>query len=230
MIFRQLIDPETSTYTYLLGDEESTEAILIDPVLEQFDRDSKIIDELGLNLIYTLETHVHADHITSAYRFKQNHASVIAISKAANTENSDINVKDGDKLYFGSNIITVISTPGHTNGCVTYVLNETTAFTGDAILIRGCGRTDFQQGSSSELFKSVRQKIFKLPDNMLLYPGHDYKGNTVTSVIEEKLYNHRLKITIGQAEFIEIMNNLNLSYPKKIKESLPANMKCGRTE
>jgi glyoxylase-like metal-dependent hydrolase (beta-lactamase superfamily II) len=228
VIFRQLIDPETSTHTYLLADEPSHEAILIDPVLEQFDRDRTLIRELDLTLRYTLETHVHADHITAAGLFRRELGSEVAVSAAAGVAAADIQVEDGDVIRFGSTILEVCSTPGHTAGCVTYVCRKQgMAFTGDALLIRGCGRTDFQQGDASLLFDSIRNKVFALPDETLLFPGHDYKGRMLTTVGEEKRFNSRLRLDKSEADFVAIMDQLDLAYPKQVDVAVPANLECG---
>jgi sulfur dioxygenase len=228
VIFRQFIDPETSTHTYLLADESSREAILIDPVLEQFDRDRTLLGELDLTLRYTLETHVHADHITAANLFRREQGSEVAVSAAAGVTSADIEYEDGDIVRFGSMTLEVCSTPGHTTGCVTYVCREQSmAFTGDALLIRGCGRTDFQQGDATLLFGSVRNRIFALPDKTLLFPGHDYKGRMLTTVGEEKHFNPRLRLDKSEADFVAIMDQLDLAYPKKIDIAVPANLECG---
>jgi glyoxylase-like metal-dependent hydrolase (beta-lactamase superfamily II) len=227
MIFRQLFDSGSSTYSYLLADDGST--LLIDPVLEQAGRDAALIGELGLKLLWTLETHVHADHITGASVLKELLGSGIGVSATANATGADRVLRDGDKIEFGSRFLEVRATPGHTAGCLTYVLDDqTVAFTGDCLLIRGCGRTDFQGGSSEQLYRSIREKIFTLPDDCLLYPGHDYRGLTVTSVCEEKSYNPRLGLPKTEAEFAHCMANLNLAYPKKIDVAVPANLSCGR--
>ncbi len=228
MIFRQLFDPASSTYTYLLAD--SGEAVLIDPVLEQADRDAVLIGELGLMLLWTLETHVHADHITGGWALKERLGSRIALSAAAQAAGADRALHDGDSIQFGSRFVEVRSTPGHTASCLTYVLDDRSiAFTGDCVLIRGCGRTDFQDGSSAHLYESVREKIFSLPDTCLLYPGHDYRGFTATSVREEKAHNPRLGLARSEQDFAECMANLKLAYPKKIDIAVPANLRCGRT-
>jgi sulfur dioxygenase len=227
MIFRQLFDSGSSTYSYLLADDGS--ALLIDPVLEQAARDAALIGELGLKLRWTLETHVHADHITGASIMKEWLGSGIAVSATANVTGADRVLSDGDKIEFGNRFLKVRATPGHTAGCLTYVLDDqSVAFTGDCLLIRGCGRTDFQGGSSAQLYRSIREKIFTLPDACLLYPGHDYRGLTVTSVREEKSYNPRLGLPKTEAEFAHCMANLNLAYPKKIDVAVPANLSCGR--
>jgi sulfur dioxygenase len=228
MLFRQLFDPASSTYTYLLAD--GGEAVLIDPVLEQVERDAALIGELGLKLLWTLETHVHADHITGGWTLKQRLRSRIALSAAAKAAGADRVLHDGDRIQFGGRSLEVRATPGHTASCLTYVLDDQNmAFTGDCVLIRGCGRTDFQEGSSAQLYRSVRDKIFSLPDTCLLYPGHDYRGFTVTSVGEEKAHNPRLGLARSEQDFAECMANLKLAYPKKIDVAVPANLQCGRS-
>ncbi|MBC7472820.1 MAG: MBL fold metallo-hydrolase [Candidatus Sericytochromatia bacterium] len=225
MLFRQMYDNETSTYSYLLADEKTKEAILIDCVLEQVERDKKLIDELGLNLKYLLETHIHADHITGISKMKE----FFPLVKSVVFNNSgnmcaDIFSIDNQDFCFGEYKIKVLSTPGHTNSCVSYYI-EGMVFTGDTLLIRGCGRTDFQSGSAEKLYNSVTSRLFTLPDSTIIYPAHDYHGMTSSSVYEEKIFNPRLNK--GKEEFIKIMANLNLPYPKKIKESVPANILCG---
>ncbi len=175
MIFRQLFDPQSSTYTYLLADEQTREAVLIDAVFEQFERDRALLRELDLRLLYTLETHVHADHVTAAWRFGETLGSRIVLSKRGGAEGADLYVDAGDELRVGSIVLPVRATPGHTNGCVTYVaFDQGLAFSGNALLIRGAGRTDFQQGDAAALYRSITQQIFTLPDDFLLYPAHDY--------------------------------------------------------
>ena len=229
LIFRQLFDPQSSTYSFLLGDSSSGEAILIDPVFEQAARDAALIKELGLHLTATLDTHAHADHVTGAWLLKNRLGSRIAISAASGAEGADIELVDGERVQFGDRYITALSTPGHTDGCMTFVLDsETMAFTGDALLIRGCGRTDFQQGSTHQLYQSIKTRIFTLPDECLLYPAHDYQGLTVTSVAEEKAYNPRLGGNISEGDFTGYMQNLGLPHPRQIDVAVPANMRCGR--
>ncbi len=228
MIFRQLFDPQSSTYSYLLGDERSGEAVLIDPVFEQARRDRALIAELGLKLRYTLETHVHADHVTGAWLLKQRLGSRIVLCAASGAQGADVALAHGDRVEFGSRYLEARETPGHTNGCMTYVLDdESMAFTGDSLLIRGCGRTDFQQGSARTLYRSVHSQIFTLPPSCLLYPGHDYRGLTVTSVDEERRLNPRLGSGIGEADFAGYMNNLGLPHPKQIDVAVSANLQCG---
>ena len=229
MIFRLLFDPQSSTYSYLLGDERSGDAVLIDPVFEQARRDRALIAELGLTLRYTLETHVHADHVTGAWLLKQRLGSRIAQSGASGATGVDVALAHGDRVEFGTRYVEARETPGHTSGCLTYVLDdESMAFTGDTLLIRGCGRTDFQQGSARHLYQSVHSQIFTLPAACLLYPGHDYRGLTVTSVDEERRLNPRLGSGIGEADFTGYMNNLGLPHPKQIDVAVPANLRCGQ--
>jgi glyoxylase-like metal-dependent hydrolase (beta-lactamase superfamily II)/rhodanese-related sulfurtransferase len=231
MIFRQLFDPQSSTYTYLLADPASREAVVIDPVFEQARRDAALIEELGLKLACTLETHVHADHITGAWMLKDRLGSRIAISRAAGADGADRMLEPHEKIGFGRLHLEARPTPGHTGGCMTYVLDDRSmAFTGDALLIRGCGRTDLQQGDPRTLFRSVREQIFSLPDSCLLYPGHDYRGLSLTSVGEEKLYNPRLAESIGEGDFVGYMTHLGLPQPKQMQIAVPANLKCGRPE
>lgn len=229
LIFRQFFERETCTYTYLLADRDTNEAILIDPVLETVDRDLAIINDLGLTLLYGVNTHCHADHVTGTGELKQKVPTMQSVIAEASGARADIHVSHGDKIQFGNRYVEVRSTPGHTNGCVTYVLDDRTmCFTGDALFVRGCGRTDFQQGSSEGLYNSVHTQIFTLAPDCLVYPGHDYKGRTVSTVGEEKTLNPRL--TKDLQGFIEIMDNLNLDYPKKIDVSLPLNLMCGLHE
>ena len=229
IVFRQLFDPQSATYTYLVADRGSREALLVDPVFEQARRDAALIEELGLRLKWTLETHVHADHVTGAWLLRQKLGSKIAISAASGAEGADLYIKDLDRVPFGKRSLEARATPGHTGGCMTYVLDDASmAFTGDALLIRGCGRTDFQQGSARTLFRSVRGGIFSLPDECQIFPGHDYRGLTQTSVGEEKLYNPRLAESIGEGDFVGYMENLGLAHPKLMDQAIPANMACGK--
>ena len=231
MIFRQLFDSQSSTYTYLLADSATREAILIDPVFEHARRDAALIEELGLKLRWTLETHVHADHVTGAWLLKRRLGSKIVVCGRGGAQGADRMLEDAERVEFGRRFVTARCTPGHTNGCVTYVVDdETMAFTGDALLIRGCGRTDFQQGDARRLFRSVRERVFSLPDHCLLYPGHDYRGLTCSSVAEEKMYNPRLAEAIGEGDFVGYMTNLGLAHPKQMDLAVPANLRCGRPE
>jgi glyoxylase-like metal-dependent hydrolase (beta-lactamase superfamily II)/rhodanese-related sulfurtransferase len=231
IIFRQIHDARSGTYTYLLADPETTQAVMIDPVFEQARRDSALIRELGLQLLCTLDTHVHADHITGAWMLKQLTGSRIGLSEKSNANGIDLPLHDGDKVAFGSRHLEVRGTPGHTDSCVTLVLDDhSMAFTGDALLIRGAGRTDFQQGDAHILYRSIKEQIFSLPDDCLLYPAHDYKGLTCSSVAEEKEFNPRIGAARSEQDFVGYMENLGLPHPKQIAVAVPANMKCGRTE
>ena len=230
-IFRQLADPTSSTYTYLLGDRESGDAILIDPVYDQVLRDAALLEELDLRLRWTIDTHVHADHVTGAWVHRKRAKSRIAYSRSSGAEGADRYLDQGDTTPFGKRFLEVRATPGHTNGCITLVLDDRSmAFTGDCVLIRGCGRTDFQQGDPHAMFQSVRSQVFTLPDDCVLYPGHDYRGLTATSVGEEKRFNPRLGQDIGEDDFAGYMSNLGLPHPKQIDVAVPANLRCGQPE
>ncbi|ELU18384.1 hypothetical protein CAPTEDRAFT_163196 [Capitella teleta] len=224
-MFRQLFDNRTYTYTYLLADPDTKEAVLIDPVIELVERDTSLIKDLGLKLLYGINTHVHADHVTGTGELKKRIPGCKSIISEP-TAKADIHISHGDIIKFGKYQLECRATPGHTNGCTTYVWHDKNmAFTGDALLIRGCGRTDFQQGCSKTLYESVHGQILSLPENFLLYPAHDYTGQTVTTVAEEKTQNPRLSKDLNQ--FIKIMDDLKLPYPKEIERALPANMVCG---
>jgi sulfur dioxygenase len=231
VIFRQLFDPSSSTYTYLLADGRTRKAVLIDPVFEQVRRDAALLEELGLALVATLETHVHADHVTGAWLLRRRTGARIMLAAASGAEGADRLLGHGDRIDFGDRHLAVRATPGHTNGCLTYVLDDhSMAFTGDCLLIRGTGRTDFQQGDPHAMYRSIKEQIFTLPPECLLYPAHDYRGLTVTSVSEERRFNPRLGGETGEADFVGYMNNLRLAHPKKIDIAVPANLKCGRPE
>ncbi len=226
MLFRQLFDAETCTFTYLLADESSHEAVLIDSVIEQSERDTQLIRDLGLTLKYLIETHVHADHITAVTRLKEAFPHAKSIYNAcAGVDAPDLLVKDGDTVQFGSHRLKVLYTPGHTDACTSFLI-DAKVFTGDALLIRGCGRTDFQQGDPGRLYDGIASKIFTLPDHVAIYPGHDYNGFTSSTVGEEKTLNPRLAGK-SRAQFVALMNGLKIPYPKKIDVALPANLKCG---
>jgi sulfur dioxygenase len=228
MFFRQLFDPATSSYTYLLADEGTREAVLIDPVLEQVDRDVELLRELGFTLRYALDTHVHADHVTGAGELRQRLGAQTVVAASAGVACADVPAQPGATIRFGRHSLQVRATPGHTDGCVTYVTDDLKmAFTGDALLIRGCGRTDFQQGDSRRLYRSVHEEIFSLPDDAAIYPAHDYKGRTASTVAEEKAHNPRLGRGKTEDEFVKIMAGLNLAQPQRIHEALPLNLRCG---
>ena len=231
ILFRQLFDPQSSTYTYLLADPGSREAVLIDPVFEQARRDGALLGELGLTLRATLETHVHADHVTGAWLHRQERGSLIMLAAASGAEGADRYLEPDDHVRFGARHLAVRATPGHTAGCLTFVLDvRSMAFTGDCLLIRGCGRTDFQGGDAAMLYRSVHDQVFSLPDDCLLYPAHDYRGLTASSVAEERRFNPRLGGELSQSDFAGYMANLGLPHPKQIGIAVPANLKCGRPE
>ncbi len=226
VIFYQLFENQSSTYTYLVADAVSLEAVLIDPVLEMIDRDLKLVNELDLKLKYILDTHIHADHITGAGELRKLTKALTGISAAAGVNCANLALVHGQQLMLGKKELKVIATPGHTNTCSSYFF-EGMAFTGDALLIRGCGRTDFQQGSSDQLFESVHNRLFTLSDETLVYPGHDYKGQTHSTIALEKRYNARLNQNVTKDGFRKIMSELSLSLPQKIHEAVPANLGCG---
>ncbi|NOK06441.1 MULTISPECIES: MBL fold metallo-hydrolase [Myxococcus] len=226
MIFRQLFDSESSTYTYLIGDEATRQAVLIDPVLEQVDRDLQLVAELDLTLTHVFDTHVHADHITASGALRERtQATVVGSVNGASCAN--VQVRHGDEVRVGQLVFQVLATPGHTDDSTSYLLGDR-VFTGDALLVRGNGRTDFQNGNASQLYDSLTRVLFALPDETLVYPGHDYKGRTVTSIAEEKRHNPRVAGK-SREEFIHIMENLNLPRPKLIDAAVPANRACGHT-
>ncbi len=227
MIFHQLFDKESSTYTYLLADSSTREGILIDPVLDNVDRDLRILRELDIKLLYVFDTHIHADHITGAGEIRTKTGAKTAVGKGSNVDCADIMLKDGQEIKFGSHTLRVITTPGHTDSCVSYLVGDK-VFTGDALLIRGTGRTDFQQGSSTKLYESITTKLFALPPETIIYPAHDYKGQDCSSVAEEMKFNPRIKNGVTEEEFVKTMSELKLSQPAKIHEALPANMACGK--
>lgn len=228
MLFRQLFDRQTCTYTYLLADEASGDAILIDPVREHLARDTQLLRELGLTLRYCLDTHVHADHVTAGGQLRLSHGCKTVLGSRSGASCADVLADHGDEIRFGRYGLEVRHTPGHTDGCVTYVCHDANmAFTGDTLMIRGCGRTDFQQGDARTLYQSVHEQIFSLPDTTHLYPGHDYKGRTRTTVAEERAHNPRLGGANTVDDFGRIMDNLKLSHPARIAESVPSNLMCG---
>ena len=227
MLFRQLYDRESSTYTYLIADRSTKEAILVDSVLEQVERDLALLQELNLTLKYCLETHIHADHITGTGKLRDRTGcqGVVPINAQANC--ADRFIQDHETIKLGEVEIKAIETLGHTDSHMAYLINHDRVLTGDALLIRGCGRTDFQNGNATALYDSVTRKLFSLADDILVYPAHDYHGRTVSTIGEEKQLNPRFKQRDRQ-NFIELMNNLNLSYPRKMMEAVPANQSCGQ--
>lgn len=227
MHVRQLFDPGSSTYTYLVWDEASREAALIDPVREQIDRDLQLIAELGLSLRHTLDTHVHADHVTAAGAIRER-TGVKTVMGRLGASCADVQLADGESISLGKSLVRAMDTPGHTDDSVSYLI-EGGVFTGDALLIRGCGRTDFQNGDSSTLYASVTGRIFALPDDTIVWPAHDYRGQTSSTVGEEKRFNPRLAGRTRD-EFVAIMASLHLPPPAKLAEAVPANRACGMPE
>jgi glyoxylase-like metal-dependent hydrolase (beta-lactamase superfamily II)/rhodanese-related sulfurtransferase len=233
LIFRQLFDAVSSTYTYLIGDPLSREAIYIDTVFEQHQRDRALVEELDLKLVAVVDTHCHADHVTGAWLLQQACSSKIGISAryGDNIEGVNSRFDDGDKIMFGQRYVQVRSTPGHTKGCVSFVLDDQSAvFTGDALLIRGAGRCDFQEGSAATLYDSIHDKLFSLPDTCLLYPGHDYNGRMLSSIGEERAHNPRIGGQADKRDFVGFMENLCLPHPRLIDIAVPANQKSGKPE
>jgi len=229
MIFRQLFDQETWTYTYLIADSVHKEAVLIDPVNTHIDEYLAMLTEQGLQLKYTLETHVHADHITASGLLRQRLGSQTGVSALCGAETADFQIKDGDVFPFSNGEqIKVIATPGHTKGSISFLWRDR-VFTGDCLFIGGCGRTDFQGGDAGAQYDSITQRLFTLPDDTLVYPGHDYQQRWVSNIMQERTTNPRLAGKTRE-QFIEIMNNLNLPKPKLIDEAVPANRYCGLEE
>ncbi len=227
MIFRQLFEPDTCTYTYLLGCERSRRAVLIDPVADEVGAYMALLGQLNLTLLYTMETHVHADHITGSGLLRENLGSKSVVHRDAGAMCADLLVTNGVLLQVGDLEFMVRHTPGHTAGCLSFAMADR-VFTGDALFIGGCGRTDFQQGDPGRLYDSIHRKLFTLPPDTLVYPGHDYSGNTVSTIRREMDKNPRLGGGKTREEFIAIMSGLDLPYPKYIDQALPANRACGR--
>jgi sulfur dioxygenase len=226
IIFRQLYEPVSSTYTYLLGCSDSGQAVLIDPVITTVGRDLSELRDLGLSLAATLDTHIHADHITGALELKRRAGSRIAAPAFDRLTCADVAIEEGKPFQVGSLTLHPIHTPGHTDGHFAYTLADR-VFTGDALLIDGCGRIDFQNGNAEALFASVTGKLFSLPDDFLVYPAHDYMDRRVSSIKQEKLRNPRLGQSVDLERFKEIMANLALPYPKFIDYAVPGNRQCG---
>jgi glyoxylase-like metal-dependent hydrolase (beta-lactamase superfamily II) len=225
LTIHQLFDYETWTYTYLLWDEQTKEAAIIDSVLEQKDRDLKLIQQLGLTLKYSMDTHIHADHITANGPLRQATGCEIVLHSNSCSACATILAKDGDILMLGDQSITVWHTPGHTNNDISFVIDGA-VFTGDTMLIRDCGRTDFQLGDTQAMYHSLH-RLLALPDNTIVYPGHDYKGFTSSSIGEEKQFNTRVGNGKSYGDFKYMMDNLNLPNPRRIDVSVPGNMACG---
>lgn len=230
MIFRQLFDTQSSTYTYLLGDPASGQALLIDPVIETAERDLALVQELGLRLACTLETHVHADHLTAAYRLKELTGSRIAGPAHDRLLCRDMWVEDGVPFQLGAVTLLPLFTPGHTATHYCYLQQQgdvARVFTGDALLIDGCGRADFQGGDAAALYRSVHERLFTLPEDTLVYPGHDYEGRRVSTIRQEQNRNPRLGGNRPLEDFVSLMGSLELPYPKRMDLAVPANELCG---
>lgn len=230
-VFRQFFDKNSSTYTYLLGDIKNRCAVLIDTVQEQVKRDLSFIDEFGFERVHLLSTHIHADHITGNAQIKRKLGSkaVSVLSRYYPDARADKRVGDRDTIRVGRFNLEFLHTPGHTAGCMSIVDHDNRCvFTGDTLLIRGCGRTDFQGGDSEQLYESVHNKLFQLPRDYTVWPAHDYNGNTASSIGEEIDFNSRL--SKSKREFVELMANLNLAYPKLIDVAVPRNLNCGFEE
>ena len=229
LLFRQLFDSNTGTFTYLLADVNSRQGLLIDPVFEQHERDLSLIGELGIALAACIDTHAHADHVTGSWLMHEATGCAIGLAAVARAANVSRPLADGNRIAFGSRWLDVRATPGHTDGCLSFVLDDQRmAFTGDALLVRGCGRCDFQQGNAHTLWRSITEQILTLPDSCLLYPGHDYTGRSVTSVAEEKAFNVRLGGSATELDFVGHMENMKLPHPHKIAEALPGNLRSGK--
>ncbi len=227
MIFRQLFDDDTCTWSYLLACERTREAVLIDPVLERVDEYLALLDELGLALTHALETHIHADHVTGAGLLRKKTGCNTGVSVHAGVGCADLLLREGAEIRAGDIVIRVLETPGHTPTCLSYV-TDGMVFTGDALLIGKCGRTDFQGGDAGQLYDSITQKLFTLPEDTRVYPGHDYDGNSHSTIGEEKRNNPRLQL--DRDAFIRFMSELNLPRPRRMDEAVPANRTCGERQ
>ncbi|MCS6297285.1 MAG: MBL fold metallo-hydrolase [Nitrospira sp.] len=225
----QDVDDRAESRSYLVADRESGQAVIIDSVIENVERDVKLVKELGLILLFAVETHVHADHITGASLLKDRTGAQIVYGggAAGAVTGSDLFLPDGRQLRFGHSALNALATPGHTDGCTSYVLPGA-VFTGDTLFIRGNGRTDLQGGSAATLFESVRHTLFALPNDTIVYPGHDYQGRVSSTIGEEKRFNERLNLSIDKDRFIELMNKRKQPRPAKIDIAVPANLRAGR--
>ena len=229
LLFRQLFDGDTGTFTYLLADVTSRKGVIIDSVFEQHRRDLSLIRELEIELVASIDTHAHADHVTGSWLMHEATGCEIGLAAVVRAENVTLPLSHGDRVAFGGRFLEVRSTPGHTDGCISFVLDDQSmAFTGDALLVRGCGRCDFQQGNAHSLWTSITEQLLTLPESCLLYPAHDYTGRAVTSVAEEKAFNSRLGGNATERDFVGHMENMKLPHPHKIAEALPGNMRSGK--
>jgi len=225
-LFKQLFDDDTSTYTYLIADQETGDAVLIDPVHAQYERDMNVLKETGVKLRYILETHVHADHITGGGRIREATGAKFIAGVGTDLDCADQLLADGESLTFGKETLVALCTPGHTDGCTSYRWRDR-LFTGDTLLIDACGRTDFQQGSAEKLYDSI-QKLLAEGDDMLVFPAHDYNGRRVSTIGQERAINPYVA-GLSREEFVAKMAALNLPKPRYIDQAVPANERCGET-
>lgn len=225
MIFRQLFDFDSSTYTYLLADQAGHEALLIDPVFEHSEQYVELIDDLNLRLVLAVDTHIHADHVTALGTLREHTDCATAMGEMTRTECVSVHFRDGEQLKIGGLGLQALYTPGHTDDSYSFVMADR-VFTGDTLLIRGTGRTDFQNGDPSAQYDSLFGKLLTLPDRTLVYPAHDYKGMRVSTIGEEKQFNPRLQVT-SKNEYVELMNELKLDNPRLMDVAVPANLGCG---
>ncbi len=225
MIFRQLFDKTSSTYTYLMASRNGGEALLIDPVLEQTGRYLKLLEELDLKLVKVIDTHVHADHVSAMGKLRDATRCVTVMGEQSPTDVVSMRVSDNEKLTIEGLTMTALYTPGHTSESYSFLMDDR-VFTGDTLLIRGTGRTDFQNGDPYDQYHSLFERLLKLPEHTFVFPGHDYKGDTVSTIGEEKAFNPRLNVSSAD-EYAEIMNNLNLPNPKMMDVAVPENLKLG---
>jgi len=230
MLFRQLLEPDSSTYTYLISDPDTGVTALIDPVIDTVDRDLALLQQMGLKLDYTIDTHVHADHLTGARRLRETTGSRIVYPAMVEAVCVDIGLREGESFRIGNLALQPLFTPGHTDHHHAYLIDNGTQkmlFSGDALLIDACGRTDFQSGDARTLYRSIHEKFFTLPDETLVYPCHDYEGRFVSTIGQEKCRNPRLGEGKSLEEFVAIMENMDLPYPRKIDIAVPGNEGCG---
>jgi glyoxylase-like metal-dependent hydrolase (beta-lactamase superfamily II) len=227
MLFHQLFDKNSSTYTYLIASAKGREALIIDPVLENIEQYIKLLNQLDLKLVKVIDTHIHADHITAASKLKDATNCTTIMGEHTPSDTVEIKVKDDDIIYIDKLKIKVIYTPGHTKDSYSFLMDDC-LFSGDTLLINGTGRTDFQGGNSEDSYNSIFNRLLKLPEETLLYPAHDYNGQTVSTIGKEKKFNPRLQVN-SINEYIDIMNNLNLSKPKLMDINVASNIKLGAT-
>jgi glyoxylase-like metal-dependent hydrolase (beta-lactamase superfamily II)/rhodanese-related sulfurtransferase len=228
MLFRQLFDQTSCTYTYLLASRQGGEALIIDPVLERVDRYLKLLEELDLRLVKAVDTHVHADHVTALGALRDRTRCITVMGEQSKVDVVSMRVRDGERITVEGLAIEALYTPGHTDDSYTFKMADR-IFTGDTLLIRGTGRTDFQNGDPVSQYRSIFERLLRLPEDTLVYPGHDYKGDTVSTIGEEKRFNPRLQVS-SVDEYVDIMNNLNLANPKMMDVAVPANLRIGLSQ